>query len=198
MGEDVHARGVDPGEERLVLLHRLVHEPERGLGELHVDVLHALAGQRAGVLAALLAPLAEARVLAGLVFAAGIAVQHAARAEALLELRVLRVIDVLRLLLGIEVVEVAEELVETVHRRQVLVAVAEMVLAELAGGVALGLQHFGEGHGLRLEAQRATRVTVCGFRPSGPPGRPTVVMPERIGSCPVMKAARPAVQLGWP
>ncbi|MNN50694.1 hypothetical protein D3C81_1652930 [compost metagenome] len=43
------------------------------------------------------------------------------------------------------------------HRRQVLVAVAEMVLAELAGGVALGLQHFGEGHGLRLQPQRATR-----------------------------------------
>jgi hypothetical protein len=34
------------------------------------------------------------------------------------------------------VIEVAEELVETVHRRQVLVAVAQVVLAELACGVA--------------------------------------------------------------
>ena len=42
----------------------------------------------------------------------------------------------LGLLLGVEVVEVAEELVEAVGRRKILVAVAEVVLAELAGGVA--------------------------------------------------------------
>ena len=36
----------------------------------------------------------------------------------------------------VEVVEVAEELVEAVHGRQELVAVAQVVLAELAGGVA--------------------------------------------------------------
>ena len=34
--------------------------------------------------------------------------------------------------------------------------------------------------------------------PSGAPGRPTFVRPVRIGDCPVMKAARPAVQLCWP
>ena len=48
------------------------------------------------------------------------------------ELRVLRIVGVLRLLLGIEVIEVAEELVEAVVGRQELVLVAEMVLAELA------------------------------------------------------------------
>jgi hypothetical protein len=31
--------------------------------------------------------------------------------------------------------------------------------------------------------------------PSGAPGRPTLVSPVRIGDWPVMKAARPAVQL---
>ena len=36
------------------------------------------------------------------------------------------------------------------------------------------------------------------FMPSGAPGRPTLVRPVRIGDCPVMKAARPAVQLCWP
>ena len=56
----------------------------------------------------------------------------------------LRVVGVLRLLLGVEVVEIAEELVEAVDRRQELVAVAEMVLAELAGRVALRLEQFGE------------------------------------------------------
>ena len=50
---------------------------------------------------------------------------------------VLRIVLVLRLLLGIQMVEIAEELVEAVHRRQELVLVAEMVLAELPGGIAL-------------------------------------------------------------
>ena len=48
-----------------------------------------------------------------------------------------RVVGLLGLLLGVEVVEVPEELVEPVSGRQELVAVAEVVLAELAGGVAL-------------------------------------------------------------
>ena len=34
--------------------------------------------------------------------------------------------------------------------------------------------------------------------PSVAPGRPTLVRPVRIGDWPVMKAARPAVQLCWP
>ena len=78
--------------------------------------------------------------------------QHAARAEMLLELRVLRVVGVLRLLLGVEVVEVAEELVEAVHRRQVLVLVAEVVLAELAGLVAERLEELGDGRIFGLQA----------------------------------------------
>ena len=36
------------------------------------------------------------------------------------------------------------------------------------------------------------------FMPSGAPGKPTLVRPVRIGDWPVMKAARPAVQLCWP
>jgi hypothetical protein len=38
------------------------------------------------------------------------------------------------------VIEVAEELVEAVVGRKILVPIAEMVLAELAGGVAERLQ----------------------------------------------------------
>ena len=51
---------------------------------------------------------------------------------------------ILRVLLGVEVVEIAEELVEAMYRRQILVAVAEMVLAELAGGIAERLEQFGD------------------------------------------------------
>lgn len=42
-------------------------------------------------------------------------------------------------------VEVAKEHVEAMDRRQELVAVAEMVLAELTGRVTLWLQQFGDG-----------------------------------------------------
>ena len=41
-------------------------------------------------------------------------------------------------------------------------------------------------------------VTSCARRPWSAPGRPTLVRPVRIGDWPVMKAARPAVQLCWP
>ncbi len=41
-----------------------------------------------------------------------------------------------RILHGVEVVEVAPELVEAVHRRQKFIAIAKMVLAELPRGVA--------------------------------------------------------------
>ena len=79
----------------------------------------------------------------GVVLVGRPAVQHAARAELLRELREVlcgRVVGHLRLLFGIEVVEVAEELVEAMHGRQEFVAIAEMVLAELPGGVAVRLQ----------------------------------------------------------
>ena len=46
--------------------------------------------------------------------------------------------------LGIEMVEVAEKLVEAVNCRQEFVAVAEMVLAELTGCIAEGLKQLGE------------------------------------------------------
>jgi hypothetical protein len=47
---------------------------------------------------------------------------------------------VFRLVLGVQVIEIAKELIEAVHRRQKIIAVAEMVLAELPGHVALGLE----------------------------------------------------------
>jgi hypothetical protein len=52
------------------------------------------------------------------------------------------------------VAEVAEELVEPVHGRQVLVAIAEVVLAELARGIAEGLEQLGDGGILRAHARR--------------------------------------------
>jgi hypothetical protein len=64
----------------------------------------------------------------------------AARSVPFLKLRILRIEIALRLFLGVEMVEVAEELIEAMIGRQMLVMIAEMVLAKLTGGVALCLQ----------------------------------------------------------
>ena len=82
---------------------------------------------------------------------------HAARAVLLQELGVLRIVGLLGLLLGVQVVEIAEELVEAVNGRQVLVAVAQMVLAELARGVALLLEERGDRHVPGLKTLRGAR-----------------------------------------
>ena len=65
VGVDVHAGRVEPDEERLLVLRWRVDELEVGVEHLLVDRLHPLLGERAGVLAALLAPLPEAAVVAG-------------------------------------------------------------------------------------------------------------------------------------
>ena len=136
MRPDVHPGRVEVGEPGRVRGGLAVDEIERRGQELLVDRLHALGGQRPGVL--------DLTVRGGL--------DHAARPEALAERGVLRIVRVLRLLLGVEVVEVAEELVEAVVGRQELVLVAEVVLAELAGRVAERLQHLGDGGVFGLQA----------------------------------------------
>jgi hypothetical protein len=73
------------------------------------------------------------------------------------EILLLRVVVHLRLLFGIEVIQIAVELIEAVQRWQILVAIAQVVLAELAGHVALVLQQLSDGDGLRLQAGLRTR-----------------------------------------
>ena len=142
MGAEVHARAAPPHEPGRALLVGALDEVDRRSARLVINGLHADLRQRAGVLD----------------LAVGVGVDHAARAEgfaeglAIAHHHVARVILVLGLFLGVEVVEVAEELVEAVVRRQVLVAVTEVVLAELAGGVALGLEQARDGRILDLHA----------------------------------------------
>ena len=50
----------------------------------------------------------------------------------------------LRFVLGVKMIKIAEKFIEAMHRRQMLVAVAEIVLAELAAGIALRLEQFGK------------------------------------------------------
>jgi hypothetical protein len=97
----------------------------------------------------------------------------------------LRVVRVLRVLLGVQVVEVAEELVEAVDGRQELVPVAEVILAELPRRVAVVLQELGDRR-------------ILGPQPDRRGGIPTLLRPVRKTLWPVMNDARPAVQLCSP
>ena len=149
---DVHPAGVEPDEERLLRIVRPVDEAEGRRKELLVHCLHALLVERPRVLAVLLAPLPEAGVLAWNGLGRRGAAHHPARPKFLAELRAFGIVGMLRLVLGVEVVEVAEELIEAVHGGQELVAVAEMVLAELTGHVAERLQEVGDGRIRGLQA----------------------------------------------
>lgn len=125
MCSEMHARAVPPDEEGracLVLARNEILGRSKGL---LVNRFHPLFGERAGILD----------------LAVGEGMDHAARAKSTAEFRVLRIVAVLRLLLRIEVIQVAEKLVEAVIGRQVLVPVPLVVLAELARRVALALEN---------------------------------------------------------
>ncbi len=145
---EVHVRGVQPHEERGVVGGGVGHEPQRLRNDLVVDRLHPLLGQRAGVFDPLCAVTVRPRV------------DHPARSEVLAEVGELLlggVVGQFRLLFGVEVVQIAEELVEPVHGREELVAVAEVVLAELARGVAEVLEARRDRRVLGRHPDRGTR-----------------------------------------
>ena len=74
---------------------------------------------------------------------------HPARSERLAEVWEILLVGIVwqfRLFFGVEVIEIAEELVEAVVGWQHVVEIAEMVLAELPGRVALVLEAGRDGH----------------------------------------------------
>ena len=122
MGAEMHSRRVEPDEEGLVRFGRAIHEVECAVDEFLVDGLHPLLSEGAGVFD----------------LAVRIRVDDAARAELFAEARIFRVVLVFGFLFGVQVIEVAVELVEAVVRREKLIFVAEVILAELARGITLG------------------------------------------------------------
>ena len=130
MGEDMHARRVHPAEERFPGLDLPLHKVDGGAGRLVVDRLHPFVRQRAGVLDSACRRCPNAPAPSG--HPRRSPSSESRRAAIVLDkVRVvLRPVGALGLLLGVEVVEVAEELVEAVNGRQIFVPVAEMVLAE--------------------------------------------------------------------
>ena len=137
--------------------------------EFLVHRLHPLGVERTGVFDHLLADTSVGGIDGRVIDIAGLAFEHATRPELGPELRVLGVVLVLRFLLGVEMVEIAEEFVEPVYGRQIFVAVAEMVLAELPGGVAERLQGFRDAHVFGVKSDGRTGQT--DFGQAGPDRR---------------------------
>ncbi len=136
VGSKVHPRRVEPAEKRFAGFGLTIDEIHRGGGGFVVDGFHPLFGQWTGVFNGLLADTAKAWIFGGIVPVCGLALEDTARAQIRAESGIARVVEVLRFFLGVEVIEIAEEFVEAMYGGQKFVTVAEMVLAELAGGVA--------------------------------------------------------------
>src|SRR5262245_43550431 len=139
----MHVRGVDPNEERLAGRLLTLNELHRARGDVIVNRLHTFGGEWTGVLAPLTTDAAEARIVGSVILVGCLAIEHAARTEFFSEFGILRIVDVLRLLLRVEVIEVSVKLVKSMHGRQEFVAISKMIFTELPGGVAERLQHFG-------------------------------------------------------
>src|SRR4051794_29324045 len=67
------------------------------------------------------------------------------------------IVELFRFLFGIEVIEVPKPLVEAVHGGKELIAVAEMVFAELPRGIAQRLKDLSEGRVFLLYSSGRTR-----------------------------------------
>src|SRR5947199_10460678 len=90
-----------------------------------------------------------------------------------------------RIFHGIEMIQIAKELVEAVDGWQELILVAQMVLAKLASGIAHGLEDRGDGHGLSRASDGSARLADGGHSRA-----------ERKLTGDEVRAARRATRLG--
>ncbi len=85
--------------------------------------------------------------------------KHTTRAEHGLIFRILGIVGQLGLLLGVKMIEVAEKFIEPVHGGKARVAVAQVVLAELAGRIAQILKYHTDRRVLLAHPHRGARET---------------------------------------
>src|SRR5262247_2596657 len=123
----MHMRGVHPQKKWFARLVLALDEVDRSRLEFIVYRLHSLLGERSSVFdflsAVWICP----------------AMQDTARTILLSETREIllgRIVAQLRFFFRVKVIEVSKELIEAMHRREMFVAVAKMVFAELPCGVA--------------------------------------------------------------
>ena len=139
MRPDMHPCAVPPDKEGFVSLDCPLHEVQRFYSDLHIDRFHTFDRQRPGV------------------FNSSISkrVDYTTWTELLLEFRIFRIVGMFRLLLSIQMIEVTEELIEAVVGRQHVVAITQVVFAELAGRVTLLLEQHGDSWVFDLHAFRS-------------------------------------------
>src|SRR5262245_53069173 len=130
-----------------------------GRDELVVAGFHPFASERTGVFDLLLPDTSPSRLFGVVFLVRRVAAQHTAWTKAFLELRILRVIRILGIFFGIEVIQIAEKFVEAMNGRQEPVHVSEMILSELTGGIAEWLEEFRNRRILRLQSNRRGRHT---------------------------------------
>src|SRR4029079_16460895 len=147
VGDDVHPGWIEPQEERLVVGLVLVDELQGKVANFVIYGFHPLGIKRSSILDPLFADLAPARIHGGIIHVGRPRVDHVARTDDAQQL--LRVTGVRGIFHRIEVIEVAEELVEAVHRRKEFILVAKVILAKLTGGVTHSFQRGGDRHRLR-------------------------------------------------
>src|SRR5262249_8322118 len=120
---------------------------------------HALLSQRTGVGDLLLADLAPAGLLGGIVVISSPGMDHSARPKGLAEVGevlLVRIVRQFRLFFGVEVIEIAKELIEPVIGRQHVIEITEVVFPELSGGIALVLEAGRNGHNSLIHSDRRT------------------------------------------
>ena len=198
VGKDVHAGGVVPDEKRLTVFFRLVHKAVCTRYQHFVKGLHVVLGLTAFlpvlptshvrewwegtfIYDLLLSNHAPPRLHCAIYGIGRPAVRYIARPR--LVDPVLRVVKPVRIGHRVKVIEVTEKLVEAMEARKILVEVAEVVLTKLAGPHIQGLS----GRWPASQPYQAYPHLLL-------PGRQSSI---RCGSAtsPVMKLARPAVQL---
>ena len=145
--DDMHAGRVEPDEKRLVVGLGFVDEFEGEVANLVIHCFHALGIERTGVLNLLFADLAPARHHGRVIRSSRPRMHHVARANDIQE--ILRIVRMRRVFHRVEVIEVAKELVETVDGGQILIEIAKVILTELPGGIAHGLEYRCGSHSLR-------------------------------------------------
>src|SRR5262249_11746780 len=138
VGDNVHPGWVEPEEERLPLLSRLIEELERVGEDFFVYSLHAIWTQRTCVLDPLLTDLAPARLFCGVIYIRRPTVHHVARADCCLGCR--WIVWMTRIFHGIQMVKITEKFIEAVNGWDELVQITEVVLAELSCGVPHGFE----------------------------------------------------------
>ncbi len=140
VGKGMRAARVVPDEEGFVVLDGPLHEIKGLSDRLVVIGFHALLGHLAHALDFLFAHHPEARVFRLVEFVCRPGMNCIARSIFREEGGILGVIDIFRLFEGVQVIEQAGVLIESVHRGQILVSVTKVILAELPGSVAIGFQ----------------------------------------------------------